>query len=45
MPVDKLVALCKQEGVLSFIDGAHAMGQIPIDLKTLKPDFYSGKSI
>jgi isopenicillin-N epimerase len=40
MPVAQLVALGRERDVLVVIDGAHAVGQIPLDLDTLDPDFY-----
>ncbi|XP_052092724.1 uncharacterized protein LOC127729109 [Mytilus californianus] len=42
MPVNKLVELCREYGILSLIDGAHAPGQIPLNLRQLKADFYIG---
>ena len=44
MPIDQLIPLCKKFNVLSLIDGTHAPGQIPLNLKDLGADFYTGKS-
>ena len=39
-PWERLVNVCYEEGVLSFIDGAHSVGQIPVDLLKAQPDFF-----
>ena len=39
-PWEQLVQVCKDEGVLSVVDGAHGVGQIPIDLGKVQPDFF-----
>jgi selenocysteine lyase/cysteine desulfurase len=40
MPVSEISELCKQRGVVCVIDGAQAVGQIPVDLQSLGCDFY-----
>lgn len=41
-PVEELCARARKAGIISVIDGAHAPGQIDIDLATLEPDVYTG---
>ncbi|XP_076090313.1 uncharacterized protein LOC143062532 [Mytilus galloprovincialis] len=42
MPVEKLVMLCNEHGILCMIDGAHAPGQVQLDIESLNADFYTG---
>lgn len=39
VPWERLVEVCKTEGVLSLVDAAHGAGQIPLHLGKVRPDF------
>ena len=41
-PVKKLTSFARERGILTVIDGAHAPGQIDINLEELGADFYFG---
>jgi isopenicillin-N epimerase len=41
-PVEEICRRARQAGILSVIDGAHAPGQIPLNLTTLGADIYTG---
>ncbi len=41
-PVAELCALARAAGIVTLIDGAHAPGQLPLDLQALGADFYTG---
>lgn len=43
-PIQKLVRRAREHGILSIIDGAHAVGQIPLDLRALDADVYSSNA-
>jgi isopenicillin-N epimerase len=41
-PVDEIVAAAREAGALSIVDGAHAPGQLLLDLDALGADVYAG---
>lgn len=41
-PVELVVKEAQKRGLLTFVDGAHAPGQLPLDLTMLGVDFYTG---
>ena len=43
LPIKKLTEVCHKHNALVLIDGAHAPGQIPLDLERLGADFFVGK--
>ena len=42
MPVNELISICKKYGKLVLVDGAHAPGQVPLNLESLGCDFFAG---
>lgn len=42
LPVEEICAIAKEKGILTFVDGAHGPGQVPVDLSTMQADFYTG---
>src|SRR3954447_5556560 len=41
-PIESLIARAREAGLWTMIDGAHAPGQVPVDLHGLGVDFYGG---
>jgi isopenicillin-N epimerase len=41
-PVAEISRLCQERGIDLLIDGAHAPGQVPVDITALNPAFYVG---
>ncbi|ORY56810.1 pyridoxal phosphate-dependent transferase [Leucosporidium creatinivorum] len=40
VPWEELVKLCRSKGVLSLVDAAHQIGQLPVNLRASQPDFW-----
>ena len=41
-PIEEVCRRARDAGLLTVIDGAHAVGQIPVDLEAISADFYAG---
>ena len=42
LPVEEICKIAKEKGIPVFVDGAHAPGQIALNLNALGADFYTG---
>jgi isopenicillin-N epimerase len=42
LPVEEVVAKARSEGIVTIVDGAHAVAQVDLDLAALGADFYAG---
>ena len=40
MPLERIVPVLRRAGARVLVDGAHGLGQVPIDLAALAPDWY-----
>jgi isopenicillin-N epimerase len=43
-PIAELCRRARDAGILSIVDGAHALGQIPLDLESIGADFYAANA-
>ena len=43
-PVREICRRARERGIISIIDGAHALGQIPLDMEDIGADFYSSNA-
>ncbi|KAI5850847.1 pyridoxal phosphate-dependent transferase [Tricharina praecox] len=41
LPFERLVAACKKHHILSLVDAAHSVGQMPLDMQALDADFFT----
>jgi isopenicillin-N epimerase len=40
MPLERIIPALRRSGALVLVDGAHAVGQVALDLERLQPDWY-----
>lgn len=41
MPVNALVRMCRERGIIAVVDGAHPPGLMRVDIGAMEPDFYA----
>ncbi len=41
LPVERLCKAARERGILTVVDGAHAIGHVPLDLHEMEVDFYT----
>ena len=41
LPIDRIVELAHRRNIRVLVDGAHAPGMVPVDLRRLDPDYYT----
>lgn len=43
-PIEAICARARAEGILTLVDGAHALGQLPLDMAAIGADFYTSNA-
>jgi isopenicillin-N epimerase len=41
-PIEEIIRICQEREIYTLIDGAHAPGNVPINLDELQPSWYTG---
>lgn len=39
LPWEELVKICREYGIISIVDAAHVIGQVPLDVQKVDPDY------
>lgn len=42
LPIAEICAICREHGVLTLVDGAQSVGQVPVDVREIGCDFMAG---
>ena len=42
LPVKEICKIAREKGIMTFVDGAHTAGQVPLDLQELGADIFTG---